>query len=103
MQKHKFLKLKLEFLKLKLRFLRLRGRLTGGGLGRGRLGNMETTSCFCIAVFIALQFFLHCSFFCIAVFSALQFFLHCSFSALQFCLHLSAGQSWLAVLSLCLT
>ena len=41
----------------------------GGGLGRGRLGKMETTSSFCIAVF------LHCSLFCIAVFFALQFFL----------------------------
>ena len=29
---------------------------------------------FCIAVFFALQFFLHCSFFCVAVFFALRFF-----------------------------
>ena len=36
-------------------------------------------SFFCVAVFFALQFFLHCSFFCVAVFFALQFFLHCSF------------------------
>ena len=46
-------------------------------------------SFFCVAVFFALQFFLHCSFFCIAVFFALQFFLRCSFFALQFFLHRS--------------
>ena len=61
---------------LKLMFLGFRGRWVGVVWTRGGETKLETTttaSLFCIAVF-----FLHCSFVCIAVFFALQFFLHCT-------------------------